>query len=91
MHIILNQEEERVTEFKADYWRWPETHFVNPDIEWKKGKFVTAGVDVGSVSMQTVVMVDVNCLHTVTHVQVSTALKYRKCVITGFSKYRYDN
>lgn len=43
---------------KVEFWRWPETSWVNPDIDWKKGKLVTAGVDVGSVSSQAVVMVD---------------------------------
>jgi len=46
--------EEKVVEF----WRWPETAWVNPDIDWQKGKFITAGIDVGSVSSQAVVMVD---------------------------------
>jgi bzd-type benzoyl-CoA reductase Q subunit len=41
-----------------EFWRWPETHWVNPDIDWKKGKVITAGVDVGSVSTQAVIMVD---------------------------------
>jgi bzd-type benzoyl-CoA reductase Q subunit len=41
-----------------DFWRWPEANWVNPDIDWKKGKVITAGVDVGSVSTQAVVMVD---------------------------------
>jgi benzoyl-CoA reductase subunit A len=43
---------------KVEFWRWPETTWVNPDVDWKKGKFITAGVDVGSVSSQAVVMVD---------------------------------
>jgi hypothetical protein len=30
-----------------EFWRWPETNWVNPDIDWKKGKVITAGVDVG--------------------------------------------
>ena len=42
----------------VEFWRWPETSWVNPGIDWKGGKFVTAGVDVGSVSSQAVVMVD---------------------------------
>ena len=46
--------EEKVVEF----WRWPETAWVNPDIDWQKGKFITAGIDVGSVSSQAVIMVD---------------------------------
>lgn len=43
---------------KQEYWRWPEGTWVNPDIDWKKGKIITAGVDVGSVSSQAVVLVD---------------------------------
>jgi benzoyl-CoA reductase subunit A len=43
---------------KVEFWRWPETSWVNPDVDWKSGNFVTAGVDIGSVSSQTVVMVD---------------------------------
>ncbi len=42
----------------VEFWRWPESNWVNPDIDWKKGQFITAGVDVGSVSTQAVVMVD---------------------------------
>ena len=41
-----------------EFWRWPETHWVNPDIDWEKGELITAGVDVGSVSTQAVIMVD---------------------------------
>ncbi len=41
-----------------EFWRWPETNWVNPDLDWKKGKLITAGVDVGSVSTQAVIMVD---------------------------------
>ncbi|HUL29044.1 MAG TPA: benzoyl-CoA reductase, bzd-type, subunit Q [Thermodesulfobacteriota bacterium] len=41
-----------------EFWRWPEANWVNPDLDWKKGKVITAGVDVGSVSTQAVVMVD---------------------------------
>jgi len=45
---------EGVTEF----WRWPETSWVNPDIDWKQGRLITAGIDVGSVSTQAVIIVD---------------------------------
>ncbi len=45
-------------EKQQEFWRWPETHWVNPDIDWKKAKLITAGVDVGSVSTQAVIMVD---------------------------------
>jgi benzoyl-CoA reductase subunit A len=43
---------------KVEFWRWPETSWVNPDVDLESGNFVTAGVDIGSVSSQTVVMVD---------------------------------
>jgi benzoyl-CoA reductase subunit A len=43
---------------KVEFWRWPETSWINPDVDWKSSNFVTAGVDIGSVSSQTVVMVD---------------------------------
>ncbi len=45
---------ENITEF----WRWPESHWANADIDWKQDSIITAGVDVGSVSTQTVIMVD---------------------------------
>ncbi len=45
-------------EKKQEFWRWPETNWVNPDIDWEKGRFVTVGIDVGSVSSQAVIMVD---------------------------------
>ena len=43
---------------KQEFWRWPEGIWVNPGIDWKKGKRITAGVDVGSVSSQAVILVD---------------------------------
>jgi bzd-type benzoyl-CoA reductase Q subunit len=43
---------------KVEFWRWPETSWINPDVDWKSSNFVTAGVDIGSVSSQTVVIVD---------------------------------
>jgi len=43
---------------QKEYWRWPEGTWVNPDIDWQKGTIITAGVDVGSVSSQGVVVVD---------------------------------
>jgi benzoyl-CoA reductase subunit A len=43
---------------KQEFWRWPETNWVSPNIDWEKGELITAGVDVGSVSTQAVVMVD---------------------------------
>jgi len=47
-------------EEKPEYWRWPESRWTNPDLDWKAGDIITAGVDVGSVSSQAVIMVDGN-------------------------------
>jgi len=44
----------------TEYWRWKEYNWVSPDINWRDGKIITAGVDVGSVSTQAVIMVDGN-------------------------------
>jgi len=41
-----------------EYWRWPESRWTNPDIDWKAGEILSAGIDVGSVSSQAVVLVD---------------------------------
>lgn len=43
---------------EREYWRWPESRWTSPDINWKNGDIISAGVDVGSVSSQAVVMVD---------------------------------
>lgn len=43
---------------KRELWRWLESRWTNPDIDWRKGKIISAGIDVGSVSTQCVVMVD---------------------------------
>ncbi len=43
-----------------EYWRWTESRWTNPDLDWKDADIITAGIDVGSVSTQAVVMVDGN-------------------------------
>ena len=45
-------------EEKKEFWRWDETNWANKDIDWRAGKVISAGCDVGSVSSQAVVMVD---------------------------------
>lgn len=42
----------------TEFWRWPESNWKNPDIDWNDAKFITVGIDVGSVSSQAVIMVD---------------------------------
>lgn len=41
-----------------EYWRWTESRWTSPDIDWRDGDIISAGVDVGSVSTQAVFMVD---------------------------------
>ena len=41
-----------------EYWRWKEYNWTNEEIDWKAGSIISAGVDVGSVSSQAVVLVD---------------------------------
>jgi bzd-type benzoyl-CoA reductase Q subunit len=47
-----------MAEEKKEYWRWTETKWFSKDIDWRSGNIITAGVDVGSVSTQAVIMVD---------------------------------
>jgi bzd-type benzoyl-CoA reductase Q subunit len=41
-----------------EFWRWTESRWTAPDNNWEKAEIVSAGVDVGSVSSQAVVMTD---------------------------------
>jgi len=45
-------------EKKQEFWRWTESNWRNPDIKWEEAKFITAGIDVGSVSSQACIMAD---------------------------------
>ncbi len=45
-------------EKKREFWRWTESNWVNPEIDWKKAEYLTLGIDVGSVSTQAVIMAD---------------------------------
>lgn len=47
-----------MAEERKEYWRWLETRWTSPDVDWKQGGIITGGVDVGSVSTQAVIMVD---------------------------------
>jgi bzd-type benzoyl-CoA reductase Q subunit len=45
-------------EQKQEFWRWTESNWKNPDLDWKAAQYVTVGIDVGSVSSQAVIMTD---------------------------------
>jgi len=47
-----------MAEEKKEFWRWPEYRRTIPDKDWKGAKVITAGVDIGSVSSKTAIMVD---------------------------------
>ncbi len=41
-----------------EFWRWKECNSRFEEVDWRGGKVITAGVDVGSVSSQAVIVVD---------------------------------
>ncbi len=43
---------------KREFWRWPESNWKDPDTDWKRARYVSVGIDVGSVSSQAVIMAD---------------------------------
>lgn len=45
-------------EKESEYWRWKEYNWKNEELDWKDFDVITAGVDIGSVSSQAVVMGD---------------------------------
>jgi bzd-type benzoyl-CoA reductase Q subunit len=47
-----------MSEEKKEFWRWDEYNWRTPDRDWKGAEVITAGVDVGSVSSQAVIMTD---------------------------------
>ncbi len=49
---------ELAEEQKQEFWRWTESNWKNPDIDWNDARYITVGIDVGSVSSQAVIMAD---------------------------------
>ena len=45
-------------EQKQEFWRWPESNWKNPELDWSRSKFIAVGIDVGSVSSQAVIVAD---------------------------------
>jgi bzd-type benzoyl-CoA reductase Q subunit len=45
-------------EKKQEFWRWTESNWRNPEPDWRDARYVTVGIDVGSVSSQAVIMTD---------------------------------
>lgn len=55
---MIMTEQVQETEKKQEFWRWTESNWKNPDINWQDAKIITAGIDVGSVSSQAVIVTD---------------------------------
>jgi benzoyl-CoA reductase subunit A len=51
-------EDIKMADEKKEFWRWTESNWKNPDLDWEDANLITVGVDVGSVSSQAVVMAD---------------------------------
>ncbi len=47
-----------MAEERKEFWKWTESKWIALDIDWREGKVISAGVDVGSVSTQAVILVD---------------------------------
>ena len=43
---------------RPEFWRWAESNWKNPDLDWREARVVTVGIDVGSVSSQAVLVAD---------------------------------
>jgi len=43
---------------ESEFWRWKEYNWNDPDLNWQNADIIAAGVDVGSVSSQTVIVAD---------------------------------
>jgi bzd-type benzoyl-CoA reductase Q subunit len=52
------EEKKMSEEKKQEFWRWTESNWKNPEINWKESKYITVGIDVGSVSSQACIMAD---------------------------------
>ncbi|MBU2601536.1 MAG: benzoyl-CoA reductase, bzd-type, subunit Q [Actinobacteria bacterium] len=47
-----------MTEEIQEFWRWSEKNWRAPGLDWRDASVVTAGIDVGSVSSQAVILAD---------------------------------
>ena len=43
---------------RQEFWHWPESNWKNSKLEWHSAKFISVGMDVGSISSQAVIMAD---------------------------------
>ena len=43
---------------KKEFWRWKEYRWHDENMDWKDADIISAGVDIGSVSSQAVILLD---------------------------------
>lgn len=43
---------------RLQFWKWTESNWVNPALNWRDARFITVGIDVGAVSSQAVIAAD---------------------------------
>jgi benzoyl-CoA reductase subunit A len=55
---MVEEQNQNQTEKKQEFWRWTESNWKSPDINWQDAQIITAGIDVGSVSSQAVIVTD---------------------------------
>jgi bzd-type benzoyl-CoA reductase Q subunit len=55
---IKHMENAAKKEEKKEFWRWDEYNWKAEDKDWRDAKVISAGVDVGSVSSQAVILLD---------------------------------
>ena len=41
-----------------EFWRWAESNWADPEIDWRDAEWITVGIDVGAVSSQAVIVAD---------------------------------
>jgi len=80
-----------------EFWRWPESNWGNPDLKHQNARFVTVGIDVGSVSSQAVIMADGSVLAygnlrtgSDSHDSARNALKFALEAVSGLSEDHFD-
>lgn len=47
-----------MSEERREFWRWKESSWLDPHRSWKDARVITQGIDVGSVSSQSVICLD---------------------------------
>jgi len=57
-----------------EYWKWPESSFVSPEIDWRKAEKITAGVDIGTTSAQAAVLCD-GALYAYANIRIGASFK----------------